>query len=406
MHSILVIDDDKITHSFIKRALEGTYQLFPAFNGEEGLQQAAAIRPNIILLDVEMPGMNGYEVCEILKASEATKQIPVIFLSSHSSLRERMQGFEAGADDYIVKPFQPEDLKAKLQVVGRYRKTEEELSNQIQEAKQTVHAALSGSSDLGQAIYFIERCHNVSNYEQLAQEFFKISNNLGLACTLVIESIDNESFYSSKLNAVPPLESELISTLRNEKRFFDFGCRTQINYQHISLLIKNMPLDDMERYGRVKDLFPAMLSAADTKISQLDTLSSIKLQAEDLSKSISLISAALGKVKRSVTNNQTDSMTIMRDMLTELDRELPRMGLEDDQEQFLLDRIDRAITNAHETSTVTKEISDYFNTIIKDLETQASQQQHLVEKLSNITSSDISSDGETDEGYSMDIELF
>ena len=172
MHSILVIDDDKITHSFIKRALEGTYQLFPAFNGEEGLQQAAAIRPNIILLDVEMPGMNGYEVCEILKASEATKQIPVIFLSSHSSLRERMQGFEAGADDYIVKPFQPEDLKAKLQVVGRYRKKEEELSNQIQQANKTVHAALSGSSHLGQAIYFIERCHNVSSYEQLAQEFF------------------------------------------------------------------------------------------------------------------------------------------------------------------------------------------------------------------------------------------
>jgi len=405
MLSLLVIDDDKITHSFIKKALEGSYQLSATYEGESGFSAAKEQQPDIILLDVEMPGLNGYEVCEKLKADPITKNTPVIFLSSHSTLRERMQGFEAGADDYIVKPFQPEDLLAKLQVVGRYRHTEVKLSKQVEEAKQTVHAALSGSSDLGQAIYFIERCHNVASYEELAEEFFKISTNLGLICTLCIQSMGDEFFYSSGLNTVPPLEEELISTLKKENRFFDFGCRTQINYQNISLLIKNMPLDDMERYGRIKDLFPAMLCAADTKITQLDTLNSIKQQTEDLNKSFQLITKALNKIKKAVINNQTDSMTIMRDMLIELDRELPRMGLEDDQEQYLLNRIDTAITNAHETSSVTTEITDYFNIIIKDLENQTKQQQDLAEKLSNLTLSNASSDNES-EGYSMDIELF
>lgn len=406
MLSLLVIDDDKITHAFIKRALEGIYQLHAAYNGEEGLNLTAEIKPEIILLDVEMPGLNGYEVCELLKSSDATSHIPVIFLSSHSTLRERMQGFEAGADDYIVKPFQPDDLKAKLHVVSRYRQTKEELSNQIKIANKTVHAALSGSSDLGQAIYFIERSHNVADCEHLAKEFFKISNNLDLICTLVICSNNEEIFFSSKLNTVPPLEAELISTLREETRFFDFGCRTQINYQNISLLIKNMPLDDMDRYGRIKDLFPAMLSAADTKIIQIDTLNSIERQAQDLNKSFQLISHALNNVKSSIKNNQDDSMNIMRDMLAELDNELPRMGLEDDQEQFLLDRIDGAITNAHNTSSSTKETFDNFDTIIKNLEVQAKQQQELAQKLSNLNQSDISSDGDSDEGYSMDIELF
>jgi len=406
MLSVLIIDDDKITHSFIKRALDSAYKLHSVFSGEEGLETVVEIKPDIILLDVEMPGKNGYEVCELLKSSEASKHIPVIFLSSHSSLRERMQGFEAGADDYIVKPFQPEDLKAKLQVIGRYQDTKKTLSSQVEEAQKAAYAALSGSSDLGQAIYFIERCHNVTSIDGLAQEFFNISNNLQLSCTLVIESNENEMFFSSKLNAVPPLEAELISTLRHEKRFFDFGCRTQINYQNISLLIKNMPLDDMDRYGRIKDLFPAMLSAADTKINQLDTFNAIKDQASELNKSFSLVSKALNRVKDSVKDNQEGAIKIMRDMLSELDRELPRMGLEEDQEQYLINRIDLSITDAHDAASITKEITKYFDIIVNDFENQTEKQQALVDKLTNLTSSGTNTDGESEEGYDMDVELF
>lgn len=406
MLSVLVIDDDKITHAFIKRALEGTYELHFVFSGEEGLEKIADINPDIVLLDVEMPGKNGYEVCELLKSSKVSKDIPVIFLSSHSTLRERMQGFEAGADDYIVKPFQPEDLKAKLQVTSRYQVIEQALTVQVEEAQKAAYAALSGSSDLGQAIYFIERCHNVADMEGLAQEFFNISNNMKLNCTLVIQSNDEEVFYSSKFNVVPPLESELISTLRNEKRFFDFGCRTQINYQNISLLIKNMPLDDMDRYGRIKDLFPAMLSAADTKINQLDTFNAIKDQANELTKSFSLVSKALNRVKGSVKDNQDGAITIMHDMLKELDHELPRMGLEDDQEQYLINRIDLSITDAHNTVSITKEITKYFDIIVNDFERQTDKQHLLVEKISNLTSSGINADGEEVEGYDMDVELF
>jgi CheY-like chemotaxis protein len=99
MHKILVIDDDKITHAFVKRALANKYVITDTFNGEQGLAELKIQQPEVILLDVEMPGLNGYEVCERIKADEDTAEIPVIFFSARGDLRDRMQGFEAGADD-------------------------------------------------------------------------------------------------------------------------------------------------------------------------------------------------------------------------------------------------------------------------------------------------------------------
>ena len=85
---ILAIDDDKFVQKMIARALDSEYaQVRMADNGEQGLELACKNIPDIILLDVEMPGINGYETCERLRNSPSTNQVPIIFLSAHSSLR-------------------------------------------------------------------------------------------------------------------------------------------------------------------------------------------------------------------------------------------------------------------------------------------------------------------------------
>ncbi|MDH5392880.1 MAG: response regulator [Gammaproteobacteria bacterium] len=402
MSSILIIDDDKVTHSFISRALAGEYELISAWHGQEGLEQAQQIKPDLILLDVEMPGMNGYEVCELLKASAITKHTPVIFLSANSQLRDRMQGFEAGADDYIVKPFQAETLKAKLAVVGRYRKTEEELSNKVREAEVTAHMALSGTSELGLVISYIEASHSIYDYQNLANEFFKFANELSLSCTLYIHTDHFEQFFSSTMHQVPPLESELISKLVSEGRFFDFGSRTQINYPNISVLIKNMPLHEMDRYGRIKDLFPAALSSTDTKIKQIGMMQATQNNFEAFNESLGEMTQALNTIKNAVDGNQKAGVKIMRDMLMELDRELPRLGLESDQEQYLLDSIESAISEAYESIDISNKITDNFGLILKTLEDQLVKHKQIQSQMADF----IAIENEEEKGYSMDVELF
>lgn len=146
MHKILIVDDDKITHAFINRALAYKFDIVPTFSGEQGLAELQQNHYDIVLLDVEMPGMNGYEVCEQIKSNPQTMETPVIFLSGRGELRDRMQGFEAGADDYIVKPFHPEDLIAKINVLIQYRLRRHELAQQVEEARKTAFIAISSSS--------------------------------------------------------------------------------------------------------------------------------------------------------------------------------------------------------------------------------------------------------------------
>jgi CheY-like chemotaxis protein len=404
MHKILIVDDDKITHAFINRALAYKFDIVPTFSGEQGLAELQQNHYDIVLLDVEMPGMNGYEVCEQIRSNPQTMETPVIFLSGRGELRDRMQGFEAGADDYIVKPFYPEDLIAKINVLIQYRLRRHELAQQVEEARKTAFIAISSSSDLGQAINFIEKSHVVSDYEQLARTFFSVTQSMDLKCTIMIKGTEDFVFFSSSHTAVSPMESELIKTLAAEKRFFDFDCRTQINYPHISLLIKNMPLHDMERYGRIKDFFPAMLTTADIKIEQIHSQLAVLNQLNETREAFADIGGLLENIKKGLETNQKHSVKIMRDMLMELDKNLPRMGLHEDQEQYILDRIDKGIEESYQAVTANQQINTLFQSVLENLQVLLFKQQQLQTQL--FTPATEESEQDDDEGYQMDIELF
>ena len=115
--AVLVIDDTPDTVKVLKRQLEyWGYRALTAASGEEGLEVAERERPDVILLDILMPKMKGREVCARLKTNPTTQHIPVIFLTALGLDDQVKAGMELGADDYIVKPLQPDDLKERLKV--------------------------------------------------------------------------------------------------------------------------------------------------------------------------------------------------------------------------------------------------------------------------------------------------
>lgn len=111
---LLVIDDNQDIRSFISQALKEDYTIYQAENGKEGLEMARSIQPNIVLTDVFMPIMDGFELCSTLKTEQETSHIPVIMLTAKTSDESELKGFKHGADDYIRKPFNIDLLKVKL----------------------------------------------------------------------------------------------------------------------------------------------------------------------------------------------------------------------------------------------------------------------------------------------------
>ena len=119
---VLIIEDDVATTKFLQFILEGEgFHAEVALSGIEGLEKIPVFGPQLLLLDVMMPGMDGYEVCRKLKDAPEAFRFPIVFLSAKALQEDVERGFSMGADDYITKPFTPPDLVARLRkVMERY----------------------------------------------------------------------------------------------------------------------------------------------------------------------------------------------------------------------------------------------------------------------------------------------
>jgi DNA-binding NtrC family response regulator len=113
--TVLIVDDEALNRDLLEQELGAVgYRTVSAATGGEALTLVARERPDLVLLDVRMPGLDGYAVCERLKAGEATRSIPVIFLTALTDTFEKVRAFSAGAVDHVTKPFQPEELLARV----------------------------------------------------------------------------------------------------------------------------------------------------------------------------------------------------------------------------------------------------------------------------------------------------
>ena len=117
---VLIVDDEMDTLLPLKRSLEvEDYFVVEALNGQEALNKVKIEIPDIILLDLMLPGMDGYEVCSRLKSNALTKNIPIIMLTARDDVKDRVKGLETGADDYVAKPLNLHELKARIKSVFR-----------------------------------------------------------------------------------------------------------------------------------------------------------------------------------------------------------------------------------------------------------------------------------------------
>ncbi|MEK7431896.1 MAG: response regulator transcription factor [Cyanobacteriota bacterium] len=128
MFKILLIDDEKEILDFIKINLEiSCYDVHTASDGAEGLAKAKTGEFDAIITDIMMPKLDGYTMAEQIRSNPLTKETPIIMLSAKGSLEDKVQGFNTGADDYLTKPFEPQELLVRLKAL--LRRNHKEISN-------------------------------------------------------------------------------------------------------------------------------------------------------------------------------------------------------------------------------------------------------------------------------------
>src|SRR4028119_1203669 len=125
---ILIVDDIPANIQLLSQVLiENGYKVRKLISGQRALKAVELQAPDLILLDIKMPGMDGYEVCRQLKASEATCDIPIIFISALDDVFDKVKGFEAGGADYIIKPFEPREVLVRVEAQLKMRRLQQQL---------------------------------------------------------------------------------------------------------------------------------------------------------------------------------------------------------------------------------------------------------------------------------------
>jgi diguanylate cyclase (GGDEF)-like protein len=168
---LLVVDDQPVNIQALYQAFSADHQVLMATSGEQALKLAVTRQPDLVLLDVVMPGMDGHEVCRRLKADEATRDIPVIFVTAHNDEAAETQGLALGAVDFISKPINPAIVRARVQT----------------------HITLKAQSDLLRQWVYVDGLTGVRNRryfdERLASEWGRAVRN-GTALSVVLLDVD------------------------------------------------------------------------------------------------------------------------------------------------------------------------------------------------------------------------
>ena len=335
--TILSVDDSPVNQQIVKEILEDEYNVELAFSGDECLKLAPVVAPNLILMDVSMPGIDGYETCKKIKSDSLLKEIPVIFVSAKVSKDHKLKGYEAGGYDYITKPFEYNELTAKVKNVLESANEKASLQTNLQESFNAAMQAMTYSSDLGNILRFFESSHSCKSFEQLSNAIFQTTSQLGLSCALRIDSLEKPTYVSDQ-NVISPLEINVFdAAIAKKKRFFHMGEKTIICFPHISLLVRNMPIENDERYGTLKDTIFTLVSGAEERVKSLILESRLDNSRESM---MARFSTTLNSFKERHNHLTEDNIKAIRAMISDINAALIALDLSDFQEANIIEIIE------------------------------------------------------------------
>jgi diguanylate cyclase (GGDEF)-like protein/PAS domain S-box-containing protein len=172
---ILLVDDDANQINILNKVLKSIGQVFFAQNGLAALEQSIKIRPDVILLDIDMPGLNGHQVLALLKDNELTRNIPVIFITSYDSVEDQLLCLSEGAVDFIAKPLEPDVVAARVNTHLMLRNRERELFEVYQHAQVTLNS-------IGDAVITTDKDARVTFMNPTAELMTGMSLNDAMGC--------------------------------------------------------------------------------------------------------------------------------------------------------------------------------------------------------------------------------
>lgn len=268
-YTVFVVDDDATTRLLLVVMLGSEYAVQSFASAESCLERLAERMPDLFLLDVCLPGMNGYELCRAIKSTSASREIPVVFLSGRDRTEDILAGYDAGGQDYLVKPLDIMGLSRRIDALRRIEQDNKALRPQLREIDDLTAMSLPKLDDHGVLIESLKTLSQCRSHHEIINVVLTSLDALHLAAIVQVRS-GSLATTRSKAGENWPLETAVINHVRTLGAKFEFRTRCACNFDHISVLVTNMPASDTELRGKIKRHIATVAERADASLAVLD----------------------------------------------------------------------------------------------------------------------------------------
>jgi len=369
---ILIVDDDPIAAGMLGVSLETAgHRISEAHTGEDALARIAELAaddmPEIIFLDIEMGmGIDGYETCRRLKADDATRDLPVIFLSGHDELEDRLRAYDAGGDDFLAKPFVPDEVLRKTEAALRHRRRLLATAGDSRQSVATALTALTNMGESGVTLKFSRGALGCRTQPRLANLVIESVRSFGITCHVQIR-VPGETLTLTPCGPASPLEESVFEKMSSIDRIFSFRNRTIINYDSISILVMDMPVADEEMCGRIRDHVVMIAEAAELAVDNIHLRTETVRRAEALRELTGASRSAIEALRTTYRYLQYATRLELESMANRVEKLYVHLGLTDEQEFAVSDTVRGAVDSVLTMFELSSELDTNFANIVKDL---------------------------------------
>lgn len=268
---LLIVDDDEMMRELHHEILSDAYEIICASSGMDAILLCNSDSPDLVLLDIEMPGLNGYEVCR--KIREAA-DIPVIFVTAHQTLEEYLKAYNAGCADIITKPVDGQNLKLKVNLAFVNRDILKDRLTENVVSHNTSDNALDGRID---GIFFklMRDSLGCSTYQSLTEMIIGAARDLEVDCSVLVRH-GTKTVLMSTYGQATSLEQSILEQSSSIGNEFQLAFKLVINRERISILVRNMPSIDIESAEKVRKSILKLAETAEALIELVDMRQTLK----------------------------------------------------------------------------------------------------------------------------------
>jgi CheY-like chemotaxis protein len=332
--TVYVVDDDPLVQEVLCSILEPEHAVQCFATAEACQSQLAKAKPDFFLLDISLPGIDGYEFCRDIKSEPRLAAIPVTFISAHENIEARLKGYDSGGEDFIVKPFLPDEVVRKVKVAKTLLDNNLNLREQAAAAEHLSSLALASMDEAGLVLQFMSQLISCETDRDVAAGLLELMRRYGL--TGVVQTrVARRALTLSAAGQNIPLEVSVVDHVRTLGRVFEFHTRGVHNFDRVTVMAKNLPVADGELCGRLRDNLAVAAQGADARLRAIEIEESNQRNKAAILSALDDIGESISVLNQANELDRQRSREIINGLQDSLLKSFVTLGLTADQERLV-----------------------------------------------------------------------